>query len=409
MLSIRKLFYCTKVIFFLLFTVTFIVGGLLYLNTSLRIHIIKSIFNESNLKITYDTNIQQPQHNFVQKKNRQWILKQRPTDELKKEIFEFRIEDRPTITQGQVLVGHTHFSFDPTQKFWMHRDTYKKATPLGSPIEAITIGVVVESQHPSYEVGDVVSGMGTWQDYAVYDPSEAKAIVEDDVSPILTVIPEGISPFVFLTLPTDLTAIAGMLRVGHIKSGDKVLVSGAAGATGSVAGQVAKLLGASLVVGIAGGKEKKQLLTSQFKFDIAIDYKSEDVQKRVNEIFGKTGGIDVYFDNVGGEILNVALGNISHGGRVVLCGAISQYNTGLENIYLPNYFNLVFKGASMEGFIVLNYISDPGVIFRWLYWQATQQLFRRLHVQKNFDNLPDTLIGLYQGSNIGKLVLENDV
>jgi len=189
-----------------------------------------------------------------------------------------------------------------------------------------------------------------------------------------------------------------------------VLVTGAAGATGSIAGQVAKLMGASKVVGVAGGKEKINLLTSRYKFDEAIDYKSENLTSRIHEIFGDHG-IDVYFDNVGGEILDTVFNNIAHRWRIVLCGAISEYNNNnnLSKVYgLKNYRKLIPKEASMEGFLVLSYLKDPFAILSYIWYLVSGQIVHTVDLRRNFDNIPDTFAGLFHGTNTGKLILRND-
>jgi NADPH-dependent curcumin reductase CurA len=252
----------------------------------------------------------------MREKNRQWILKSRPQGLVERANFEWREEPVPMMRDGQFLVRNLWLSCDPTQRPWMEHDTYIPAVPLGDVMYSVSAGRVVESRHPDFKPGDHVAGAWGWQDYAVTDGSGLVAA---------TRIPPGVDFPTALSLfgITGLTAYFGLLDLAAPKEGDVVVVSAAAGSTGSFVAQIARLKGCR-VIGIAGGEEKCAFLTKELSLDGAIDHRRKDVPARLRELC--PNGIDVYFDNVGGEILDAALGNLGSGARIVLCGAISGYN-----------------------------------------------------------------------------------
>jgi len=377
-----------------------LVAGVLYYNEELRVTVLQYLFTEKPFVIQRPTERQPLVHKFDPAKNRQWLLVERPKDDIKKELFKFQVGPRPQIKSGQILVLNNYFSFDPTQRGWIgYRVTYRDPVELNSPMEAVGISTVVESKHPDYRVGDIIFALIAWEDFTVITPSIKR------VFPTLKVL-KGVSHWYYLTFGTDLTAIGSLVNIGKIKNTDHVLVTGAAGATGSIAGQVSKLMGASLVVGVAGGKEKAALLKSRYKFDQVIDYKSENITKRVKEIFGDHG-VDVYFDNVGGEILDIVLDNLAHKGRIIICGSISQYNKGSNTYGLKNHMKLIVKEGLMQGFLVMSYLNDPTSILSYIWYQAIG-ITHTVDLRSNFDNIPDTFLGLFHGTNVGKLVLKND-
>src|SRR5690242_8959312 len=249
-------------------------------------------------------------------KNRQWLLAARPHGLIKETDFRWNETAVPALADGQTLVRNLAFSFDPTQRGWMSMDTYMPAIPVGQVMKADAVGQVIESRNPNFAKGDLVHGLLGWEDFSVTDGRGLIALqkLAPRTDPLLALSLLGI---------TGLTAYFGTIEVGQVKPGETFLVSGAAGATGSIAGMVAKAKGCR-VVGIAGGPEKCAWLTSEAGFDAAIDYKNENVRDGLKRHCPK--GIDVYFDNVGGEILDLALARLADGARVVLCGAISQYN-----------------------------------------------------------------------------------
>jgi len=329
--------------------------------------------------------------------NRKWVLRARPEGMPGRENFELREEPTPELKDGQFLVRVLYLSCDPAQRAWMSRDTYVPMIPIGDVMHAGAAGEVVESKNPGFRAGDVVSGMFGWQDYAVSDGRGFMAV---------TKLPPGVPiPTAMSALGvTGLTAYFGMLDVGKPKAGESVLVSGAAGATGSVAAQIAKIQGAR-VVGIAGGADKCAWLTGELGLDAAIDYRAERVARRVHELFPK--GVNVYFDNVGGEILDAALGALAIGGRIVLCGAISSYNATELPPGPRNYTNLIVRRGRMEGFLVSDYAARFGeAVADLARWAGEGKLRDRVDVVDGLENAPDALRRLFTGENVGKQLVK---
>ena len=332
-------------------------------------------------------------------KNRQWILAARPQGIIKESDFRWNETTVPALKDGQVLIRNLAFSFDPTQRGWMTMDTYIPAIPIGQTMKAGTVGQVVDSKRPGFAKGDLVQGLFGWEDYTV---SGGEGLMG------LQKLPRGSDPILALSLlgTTGLTAYFGTLAVGAVKAGDTFVVSGAAGATGSVSGMIAKIKGCR-VVGIAGGREKCDWLLKEAGFDAAIDYKNENVGEALTKYCPK--GIDVYFDNVGGEILDHALARLANGARIVLCGAISQYNDlGTKLPTGPrNYFNLILHAARMEGFLVFQFAARyPEAIAEMSKWYAEGRLKNQIDLQQGLENAPKTIIRLFTGANFGKQLLK---
>ncbi|MGB3551359.1 MAG: NADP-dependent oxidoreductase [Candidatus Binatus sp.] len=332
-------------------------------------------------------------------KNRQWLLAARPHGMIKESDFRWNETAVPALKDGQVLVRNLAFSFDPTQRGWMSMDTYIPALPLGETMKAGTVGQVLDSKRPGFAKGDLVQGLFGWEDYTVTSGEGLMGLRK---------LPRGADPILALSLlgTTGLTAYFGTLAVGAAKAGETFVVSGAAGATGSLAGMIAKIKGCR-VVGIAGGPEKCDWLLKEAGFDAAIDYKNEKVSAALTKYCPK--GIDVYFDNVGGEILDRALARIANGARVVLCGAISQYNDfGTKPPSGPrNYLNLIARGARMEGFLVSQFAKRfPEAITEMSKWHAEGKLKNQIDLQRGLENAPKTIIRLFTGANFGKQLLQ---
>ncbi len=328
--------------------------------------------------------------------NRQWLLVKRPEGALDEACFEWREGSVPQPGKGEFLVRNLWLSFDPTQRGWMTMDSYVPKIPLGEVMRAASVGQVVESHHPDFAAGDLVQGGFGWQDYAVSDGGGLFPARK---------LPPGTPPNLALSLfgITGLTAYFGVLDVGQPDAGETFVVSGAAGATGSVAGMIAKLRGCR-VVGIAGGPAKCNWLTKEAGFDAAIDYKSEDVGARLSELC--PDGIDVYFDNVGGDTLDQVLARIGLGARIVLCGAISRYELSDWGPGPGNYFNLIIQRGRMEGFIVLDYADRfPEAIEQLAVWQAAGKVVQIEDVAEGLENAPKTLQRLFRGANFGKQLL----
>jgi NADPH-dependent curcumin reductase CurA len=312
--------------------------------------------------------------------------------------FSYREAPLESLAAGQVLVRNQVFSFDPTQRNWMvDRPSYLPPVALGEVMRAGTVGEVVESKHPEFSAGDLVQTTGGWQDFAVVAPGQGPMG--------LTKLPEGVSPELMLSVLgiTGLTAYFGMLELGEPKAGETVLVSGAAGATGSVAGQIARLKGCR-VVGIAGGSRKCDWLKEQAGFDEVIDYKSGDVAQRIAETCPEKW--DIFFDNVGGPILEAALNHLNLYSRIVLCGGIANYNA-IDPVPGPNnLMNLVTNRGRMQGFIILDYLPRAlEAVEALLGWVGAGELAYEVDVQEGFENIPKTLQRLYTGENFGKQLL----
>ena len=331
--------------------------------------------------------------------NRQWVLAKRPLGLVKKDNFTLIENPIPTPSEGEVLVRNLFLSFDPTQRGWMEdRESYLPPVGIGEPMRAGSVGQVTETRHPDFAVGDIVQTTGGWQDFVVIAPGQGPMG--------LSKLPAGVSPEMMLSVLgiTGLTAYFGLLELGNPKPGETVLVSGAAGATGSVAGQIARIKGCK-VVGIAGGAEKCKWLQDEAGFDEVIDYKNENVNARIGATCPDK--LDVYFDNVGGEILEAALNHIKLNARVVMCGGISGYNA-TEPVPGPsNLMNLVTTRSRMEGFIILDYLPRAAeAIEDLLGWIASGELKYQVDLQEGFENIPDTLQRLFTGQNLGKQLLK---
>ena len=333
--------------------------------------------------------------------NRQWRLKSRPVGMVAESDFELVEEAVPELEDGQFLVQNLVFAFEPAMRGWLNDvKSYVPPVQIGEVMRASTAGQVVASKNPRYREGELVSGTLGWQEYAVSDgrPGPMGGISH---------VPPGVSPTLALGAlgGTGLTAYFGMLEVGKPKPGDTVVVSGAAGATGSVAGQLARIMGAGRVVGIAGGREKCDWLVDELGFDAAIDYKSDDIRKRVKQECPK--GVDVFFDNVGGSILDDLLLEMAVGGRIALCGGISAYNEEDLPPGPANYMQLVIRRCTMQGFLLLDYLGQAREASERLAgWIADGRLVHAEDVQEGFENTPKTFLRLFTGGNRGKQLLK---
>ncbi len=329
--------------------------------------------------------------------NRQFLLAARPQGMVKESDFEYREVPIPEPADGQVLIRSEYISLDPSMRGQMeNRADYVAPLEIGDVMRAGAVGRVVRSRHPGFAEGDLVSGSFGMQDYAVSDGTQ----------PPLRRLDEDVDPTQALGVlgGTGMTAYFGLLDVGQPRAGDTVVVSGAAGATGSIAGQIAKIKGCR-VIGIAGTPEKCRWLTEDLGFDAAIDYRRDDVGAELSRHC--PDGIDLYFDNVGGEILDLCLARIATGARVVICGGISRYNATGPLPGPKNYFNLVFRRARMEGFIVLDYAERFAEATRQMReWMDAGKLTQQVTVVEGFEALPRTLIQLFEGVNTGKLMVK---
>jgi NADPH-dependent curcumin reductase CurA len=289
-----------------------------------------------------------------------------------------------------------YLSLDPAMRGWMNdQRSYVPPVKLGEVMRALGAGRVVASSSTALAVGDFVTGATGVQSHVVGD---AKWFVK--VDPNLAPLPRWLGA---LGMP-GITAYFGLFDVGLPKPGETVVVSGAAGAVGAIVGQLARIHGCR-TVGIAGGPDKCRYLVDELKFDAAVDYKNEDVYKALKQHCPE--GLDVYFDNVGGEILETALAQLRLKGRIVICGAISQYNSTSGPAGLKNYLSLLINRARMEGFVVTDYMARAAEAIKpMLGWMAEGKLKAREDIVRGIETFPEQLEKLFRGENFGKLVLE---
>jgi len=334
---------------------------------------------------------------MAERMNRQIFLKSRPVGFIKETDFGFREVPVPGLEDGQVLVRNLYMSLDPAMRGWMSdRGSYRDAIKIGDVMDTATVGVVAESRNPKYNVGDKVVGFNHWEDYSV-----PRGVMLPQVLP--EGVPLPLTAFLSVMGTTGLTAYFGLLDVGQPKEGDTVVVSTAAGAVGSIVGQIAKIKGCR-TVGITGSDEKCAWIKGELGYDAAINYKTEDVDAALRKASPK--GVDVYFDNVGGAILNSTLGQINQGARVAICGAITQYNSMTPQPGPSNYIMLLIKRARMEGFIVLDYLPRfmEGVM-QIAMWVMEGKIKYREDIVDGLENAPKHINKLFDGSNTGKLMV----
>jgi NADPH-dependent curcumin reductase CurA len=329
--------------------------------------------------------------------NRRFLLRERPTGRIDDQTFELVEEAVPQIGDGEALVRNRWISLDPTNRTWINdTPTYLPPVAIGEVMRAGGLGEVIASNSPDYQVGQLVQGLTGWQDY----------VVASAAMPLMT-MPEipGVAPSHFLGVlgMTGLTAYVGMLDIGRPKEGETVVVSAAAGAVGSVAGQLAKIQGAR-VVGIAGGPEKCALLTDELGFDAAVDYKAEDWRAQLKA--ATPNGIDVDFENVGGEIMEAVFGRLNVRARVALCGLISGYNEDAP-AGPRNFGNLLIQRVHLEGFIVLDHFGRAkDIVPQIAGWMAEGKLKAQETIVEGFEQLPVAINMLFDGGNTGKLVVK---
>jgi NADPH-dependent curcumin reductase CurA len=331
--------------------------------------------------------------------NHQMRLAARPSGLPRATDWSLTTEEVPDPGPGQFVVAVSHVSVDPAMRGWMDaRPSYVPPVEIGAVMRAGAVGRVTASEHPGFAVGDDVYGVFGVQEYAV---SDGRGVMRIDTSLA------GASTYLGALGMTGLTAYFGLLDTGRLAAGDTVVVSGAAGAVGSVAGQIARVKGAARVIGIAGGPEKCRTLTEEFGFDAAIDYRAGHVHRAVREHAPR--GVDVYFDNVGGEILDDVLACLARGARVVICGAVSQYNE--TQVRGPaNYLMLLVARASMTGMLVFDYEDRyPQAMAELAGWLREGKIVSREHVvHGGVADFPEALLMLFDGANTGKLVLTLD-
>jgi NADPH-dependent curcumin reductase len=328
--------------------------------------------------------------------NHQVRLAARPVGMPKPSDWKFTDEPVPEPADGDAVVHIHYISLDPAMRGWMNEEkSYIAPVGIGEVMRAGAVGRIIASRNPALAVGDFVSGAFGVQEYAVVNGKTA-AKVNPDLAPL---------PVFLSTLGMPgLTAYFGLLEIGQPKVGETVVVSAAAGAVGSVVGQIAKIKGCR-VVGIAGGPEKCRYVVQELGFDAAIDYKTENVLKALGEHCPR--GVDVYFDNVGGDILDAVLARLALRARIPLCGGVSQYNNTVPIKGPSNYLSLLVNRATMKGFIVFDFADRyTAALTEMAGWMKAGKLKSREHIIKGLEEFPEALLMLYSGENNGKLVLQ---
>jgi len=335
----------------------------------------------------------------MSEENRRFALAERPQGLIDDDTYDLETGPVPEIGDGEALVRVKWISVDPTNRTWIGEEpTYLPPVQIGETMRALGLGEVIASKNENYPVGSLVNGLTGWQDYTVASDSNPLMVVPDAA--------KGAPPATLLGVlgMTGCTAYFGMLEIGRPREGETVVVSAAAGAVGSVAGQLAKMRGAR-VVGIAGGPEKCAWIKEELGYDEAVDYKAEDWKRQLAD--ATPDGIDVDFENVGGEIMNEVIGRLNINARVALCGLISGYNETGRPQRLSNFHKLLINRVTLQGFIILDYYPRFGEAIRELsQWVAEGKLKSEQTVVEGFENLPHALNMLFKGENKGKLVVK---
>jgi len=335
--------------------------------------------------------------NAINNNSKCWYFAERPERDIEDGTLALRDTPLPALGQGDMLVRSIYLSLDATNRVWLSDwDIYMEPIKLGEAMQGFVVGEVVASENPAFEVGSLVTGLGPWADRFVTNGDGFQTFPQI----------EGLDlaeAFGVLTVAGP-TAYVGLMDIGRPKAGDTVVVSAAAGAVGALVGQIAALHGCR-AIGIAGSEEKCRWLTEELGYEAAINYRTEDVDQRLGELV--PDGIDVHFENVGGEILDLGLKHMKDGGAVVVCGLISTYNTPGETAEGPKLFrNVIMKRLRIEGFVILDYMDRyPEIQAKLVDWMQQGKLSYRLHVVDGLDNAVDALKLLYSGGNKGKLMV----
>ncbi len=331
--------------------------------------------------------------------NRKFILKRRPNGNPVKDDFSLVKEAIPDISDGEILVRNHFISLDPAQRGWMSdAPSYMPPIPLGDSVRASAVGKVVQSKNPNFEPGQWVLGLNAIEEYSRVEEGGFTAPIDISLVP---------SPTNFLSIlgAVGLTAYFGLLDAGEPKAGETVLVSGAAGAVGSAVGQIAKIKGCR-AVGIAGGPVKCERLIKEYGFDAAIDYRGKDIDGLDKAIRNAApNGVDIIFENVGGDILDAGILSLNEQARVVLCGLISEYNS--EPVGIKNLWQLIVKQADIKGFLIRDYaprFSEGGAVMAG--WMAEGKIKHREHIETGIENAFEAFMLLFSGGNQGKLILD---
>jgi NADPH-dependent curcumin reductase CurA len=333
--------------------------------------------------------------------NRQWLLARAPGDRVSLKDFAYREVpfDPPVLAEGQVALHTRLFRFVPAARTWMKRTSaFVPAMPVGQPVMGSAAAEVIASRHPAYPVGTVVSAMTGWQDYAVVAPDALPVPLRVKAETMDLVDFEG------LFGGNSLTAYFGLLKVGEPRSGETLLVSGAAGSTGSMAAQIGRICGLR-VIGIAGGADKCRWLVDTLGLDAAIDYRGEDVEARLGALC--PDGVNIFYDNVGGAMLDAAIAHMAPHGRIILCGQISSYDDGDALSPGPkDMMRVIYWRLKLQGFLSFDYDEDrPAAESDLARWAAEGRLVHHAEMVDGFDRLPSTYLRLFDGSHRGTLLL----
>jgi hypothetical protein len=329
--------------------------------------------------------------------NKRWVLKRRPTGAIQPGDLELIEEQVPDLADGQVLIRVVYLSLDPTNRIWMSdRDQYMPPVQIGDTMRGGGIGVVERSRSDRFKQGDLVNpGLAGWTTYLAAD---AEALF-----PVPAIPGVPLSAFMSVLGATGLTAWFGLNDIGKPKPGETVVVSAAAGAVGSIAGQMARLRGAR-VIGIAGGRAKCDWLTGELGFDGAIDYKGEDVGAALDRLC--PNGIDVDFENVGGAIMDAVFSRMNDFGRMALCGMISTYNNDGPVPGPADFSRILMHKLSIQGFIVTDYLPRAGEAFAELApWVMSGQMKWKVHIEDGLENAVSAVDRLFTGDHDGKLLV----
>ncbi|MCI4676812.1 NADP-dependent oxidoreductase [Candidatus Mycolicibacterium alkanivorans] len=330
--------------------------------------------------------------------NRRFLLRERPSGRIGPDTFELNEQPVPALGDGEALVRVDWISLDPTNRMWINdTPTYLPPVGIGEVMRAAGMGEVVASNNPNYTVGQTVQGLLGWQDYAVVSETSMVNLVD---------VADGVSPSAYLGVlgMTGLTAWVGIRDIGKPKPGETVVVSAAAGAVGSVAGQLAKASGAR-VVGVAGGPQKCALLTDELGFDAAVDHRADDWAAQLKA--ATPNGIDVDFENIGGPVMDAIFGRLNISARVALCGLISEYNAEDPPPGPRAFGNLLIQRALVKGFIVLDHFGQAPEAVTEIAGLLQQGKLKPLEtVVEGFEQLPTAINMLFDGKNVGKLVVK---
>jgi NADPH-dependent curcumin reductase CurA len=328
--------------------------------------------------------------------NRVWRLRKRPVGDITDDVLTLDEESIPEPGGGECLFRLNYLSLDPTNRIWMSdMDQYMPPVELDAPMRGVVCGTVITSRHPNYTEGQIVSGLGTWADYQIGTPATVNPM--GDTGPMSAL--DAFSTFAVV----GPTAYFGLLDFGEPKTGETVVVSAAAGAVGSIVGQIAKIKGCR-TVGLAGTNEKCAWIKGELGFDAAINYRTEDVSTALAAAC--PDGIDVYFDNVGGPILDACLKLMNFKGRIPTCGLISQYNAAQPVPGPHNYPLILMRRLRVQGFIVLDFADRyPEAIAALSRWMAEGKIKVRREIVDGLENALQTVKKLYTGANTGKLMI----